>query len=54
MRFAFADCVIDRSCFELHRGGRVTKIEPKVFDVLWMLLEYRDRVVSKQELLDTL
>jgi len=51
---AFGDCVIDPSCFELRRRGKVVKLEPKVFDVLLHLIEHLDRVVTKQELLDGL
>ncbi len=51
---AFGDCVIDPSCFDLRRRGKVVKLEPKVFDVLLHLIEHLDRVVTKQELLDEL
>ncbi len=51
---AFGDCVIDPSCFELRRRGKVVKLEPKVFDVLLHLIEHLDRVVTKHELLDGL
>jgi DNA-binding winged helix-turn-helix (wHTH) protein/tetratricopeptide (TPR) repeat protein len=49
--FAFADCELDRELYQLRRRGRVVKLEPKVFDVLVHLLEHRDRVVTKAELL---
>ncbi len=54
MPLAFGDCELDRECFELRRRDRLVKIEPKVFDVLIHLIDARDRVVTKQELLDTL
>lgn len=54
MTFSFSNCKVDLSTFELERRGRVVKIEPKVFDVLVYLIENRDRVVTKNELLDTL
>ena len=54
MSFAFLDCVLDESCFELRRRGKKVRIEPKVFDVLLHLIANRDRVVTKNELLDTL
>jgi DNA-binding winged helix-turn-helix (wHTH) protein len=50
----FADCELDRELYQLRRRGRVVKLEPKVFDVLVHLLEHRDRVVTKAELLDAL
>ena len=54
MRLVFGDCEIDRDCFELRRRGRLAKLEPKVFDVLLYLVDRRDRVVTKQEILDAL
>ena len=53
MVFAFADCELDPDRFELRRDGAVQPVEPQVFDVLVMLLEERHRVVTKDELLDT-
>ena len=40
--------------FELRRDGRVVRTEPRVFDLIAYLLSHRDRVVSKNELLDAL
>lgn len=54
MAIAFADCELDEQLYQLRRGGRVIKIEPKVFDVLLHLIRLRERVVSKIELLDAL
>jgi DNA-binding winged helix-turn-helix (wHTH) protein/tetratricopeptide (TPR) repeat protein len=51
---AFADCELDRELYQLRRRGRVVKLEPKVFDVLAHLIEHRERVVTKSELLDAL
>src|SRR5688572_31412319 len=34
------------------RGGVAIPLEPKAFDVLIHLIEHRDRVVTKEELLD--
>jgi DNA-binding winged helix-turn-helix (wHTH) protein/tetratricopeptide (TPR) repeat protein len=51
---AFADCELDRELYQLRRRGRAIKLEPKVFDVLVHLIEHRDRVVTKAELLDAL
>ena len=38
---------------ELRRDGAVVPIEPQVFDVLAYLVQNRDRLVSKEELFDT-
>ena len=54
MQWVFAECVLDADLYQLRRSGRVVKIEPKVFDVLRFLIENRDRVISKLELLDGL
>ncbi len=52
MRFAFDGCELDAERLELRRDGRAVAVEPQVFDVLVHLLRHRDRVVSKEELLD--
>ena len=53
MLYLFGDCELETRRFELRRQGQVRPIEPQVFDVLMLLLRERDRVVSKQEILDT-
>ncbi len=51
MRYIFEDCVLDTDCRELRRGTTLASIEPQVFDLLVYLVENRDRVVSKADLL---
>jgi DNA-binding winged helix-turn-helix (wHTH) protein/pimeloyl-ACP methyl ester carboxylesterase len=51
--YAFDDCELDLRRYELRRAGRVRRIEPQVFDVLLLLVRERDRVVTKEEILDT-
>jgi pimeloyl-ACP methyl ester carboxylesterase/DNA-binding winged helix-turn-helix (wHTH) protein len=51
--YAFDDCELDLRRYELRRDGAVRKIEPQVFDVLLLLVRERDRVVTKEEILDT-
>ena len=53
MRYRFAGAVIDTDTYELHSGERVVDVEPQVFEVLAHLIAHRDRVVPKDELLDT-
>lgn len=48
----FSDCVLDAARFELRRRGESVPVEPQVFDLLCYLVEHRDRVVFKEELLD--
>jgi pimeloyl-ACP methyl ester carboxylesterase/DNA-binding winged helix-turn-helix (wHTH) protein len=52
MTYAFGDCEIDLERYEVRRRGQAVRVEPQVFDVLRYLVEHRDRVVSKEELLD--
>jgi pimeloyl-ACP methyl ester carboxylesterase/DNA-binding winged helix-turn-helix (wHTH) protein len=51
--YAFDDSELDLRRYELRRGGRARRIEPQVFDVLVLLVRERDRVVTKEEILDT-
>jgi DNA-binding winged helix-turn-helix (wHTH) protein len=53
MRYVFGDCELEPQRYELRRHGQVRPIEPQVFDVLALLIHERHRVVTKQELLDT-
>src|SRR5262245_51712573 len=48
----FAGFELDAQLFQLRRGAEVVKLEPKVFDLLRYLVRHRDRVVSKDELLE--
>lgn len=53
MIFVFGDCALDLDRFELRRAGQLRPVEPQVFDLLAVLIRERHRVVSKEELLDT-
>jgi predicted ATPase/class 3 adenylate cyclase/DNA-binding winged helix-turn-helix (wHTH) protein/esterase/lipase len=50
--FEFEGFEVDTDRFELRRDGEPQHVEPQVFDVLRYLVEQRDRVVPKEELLD--
>ena len=52
MQYAFRDCVLDLERRELTRGSEAVSIGPRVFDLLVYLLQNRERVVSKDSLLD--
>ena len=54
MQFHFANHVLDTAVRELTRGGRKVAVEPQVFDLLTFLVENRDRVVSKDDLIETI
>ena len=51
MLFLFNNYALDSQRRELREGGAVVAIEPQVFDVLVYLIENRDRVVSKDDLI---
>ena len=52
MILSFADCEIDLDRRELSCAERPVHIEPQVFDLLVYLIANRERVVSKDEILD--
>ena len=52
MRFIFKDCVLDLDTRELTRGFEAVAIGPQVFDLLVYLIQNRERVVSKDGLLE--
>ena len=52
MIYAFGAFDLDTDLFELRRAGTPVAMEPQVFNVLAYLVEHRDRVVTKNELLD--
>ena len=52
MRYAFEGCVLDLDRRELRKDGALVDLEPQVFDVLAFLLRHRDRVVSRDDLID--
>ena len=49
---SFDSFEFDLERFELRRDGQRVPMEPKVFDLLALLIEQRDRVVTKAELLE--
>ena len=51
MEFLFSGHRLDIDRRELRRGSEVIAIEPQVFDLLVHLIENRDRVVSKDDLI---
>jgi len=53
MQFMFADQVLDTDRRELRRGSEPVDVEPQVLDLLIYLVENRDRVVSKDDLMSS-
>ena len=54
MNFRFGDFEINVARQELRRAGATVHIEPQVFDLLVHLIRHRDRIVSKDELIDVI
>lgn len=54
MIYSFGPYELDTHVYELRQSGVVRPIEPQVFDVLAYLVLHRDRLVSKEELLEKL
>ncbi len=52
MRYLFEDCAFDTDRRELHRGTELVSIAPQVFDLLDYLIRNRERVVSKDDLIN--
>jgi DNA-binding winged helix-turn-helix (wHTH) protein/alpha-beta hydrolase superfamily lysophospholipase len=50
--FRFGDYSLDAGRRELMQGGDLVAVEPQVFDLLVYLVQNRDRVVSKDDLLE--
>jgi TolB-like protein/Tfp pilus assembly protein PilF len=51
VKFVFGDHTLDTNRRELCRRGEPIAVEPQVFDLLVYLIEHRDRVVSKDDLI---
>jgi adenylate cyclase len=51
VQFLFADQTLDIDRRELRRGSKPIAIEPQVFDLLVYLIQNRERVVSKDDLI---
>jgi TolB-like protein/DNA-binding winged helix-turn-helix (wHTH) protein/tetratricopeptide (TPR) repeat protein len=54
LNFRFGDFEINVARQELRRAGATVHIEPQVFDLLVHLIRNRDRIVSKDELIDVI
>jgi DNA-binding winged helix-turn-helix (wHTH) protein len=52
MHFIFSGYVLDTSRRELRRGESVLSVQPQVFDLLEYLIRNRDRVVSRDDMLN--
>jgi DNA-binding winged helix-turn-helix (wHTH) protein len=50
MRLKFEDCVLDLRAQQLERGGQIVPLEPKMYELLEVLIERRPAVVTNNEL----
>jgi DNA-binding winged helix-turn-helix (wHTH) protein len=50
MRLKFGDCVLDLSARQLERGNKVVPLEPKMYELLEVLIKRRPAVVTNNEL----
>src|SRR5689334_15337387 len=51
VKFNFDNHILDTNLRELRRNGQMIAMQPQVFDLLVHLLKYRDRVVSRDDLI---
>ncbi|QHO74644.1 hypothetical protein ACH79_20380 [Bradyrhizobium sp. CCBAU 051011] len=54
MRYLFEEYAFDTDRRELHRGADVISVAPQVFDLLDYLIRNRERVVSKEDLINAI
>jgi len=52
LRYHFEEFALDTDRRELHRGTEMVSIAPQVFDLLDYLIRNRERVVSKEDLIN--
>jgi TolB-like protein/Tfp pilus assembly protein PilF len=52
LRYLFEDFSFDTNLRELHRGAELVSVTPQVFDLLEYLIRNRERLVSKDDLLN--
>ncbi|MEM6467133.1 MAG: winged helix-turn-helix domain-containing protein, partial [Pseudomonadota bacterium] len=52
MRYGFGDFILDTGRVELTQAGKPVSLEPKTFDLLACLVANRDRLVTKDDILD--
>ena len=52
MIYAFRDCELDADRQELRRAGVPIPLEPKAYQVLRYLVERRERLVTREEILE--
>jgi formylglycine-generating enzyme required for sulfatase activity/DNA-binding winged helix-turn-helix (wHTH) protein len=51
MSYRIGELLIDPQAYEIRHGGALVPVEPQVFDLLILLIENRERAVSKDEII---
>src|SRR3954447_8804014 len=54
LRYLFEEYAFDTDLRELYRGAHVVTVAPQVFDLLDYLIRNRERVVSKDDLINAI
>jgi TolB-like protein/Flp pilus assembly protein TadD len=54
LRYLFEEYAFDTDRRELHRGSDVVPVAPQVFDLLYYLIRNRERVVTKDDLINAI
>jgi len=54
MIYRFCNCELDTECLELRRGDELQAVEPQVFSLLLHLIENRDHVLTKDDLISAI
>ena len=54
MKYAFDEFELDSNKFELRKNGVLVALEPQVFSLLELLVEHREELVSKDEIIATI
>jgi DNA-binding winged helix-turn-helix (wHTH) protein len=50
MKLAFGDCILDLAARQLTRGGQILPLEPKMYQLLEVLIQQRPGVVKNEQL----
>lgn len=50
MKLSFCDCILDLAAHQLLRGGKIVPLEPKMYELLEVLIQRRPAVVKNDEL----
>ena len=54
VRYNFADCTLDIGRHTLSRAGQAVPVEPMVFDLLRLLVETRDTLISRERMIQAI